>query len=314
MRVLVTCPPMLVLIDQFRDRFTDAGIELSAPKVVQTLSEDELIEILPGFDGWIAGDDPASARVLEAGVAGKLRGLIKWGVGTDAVDFEAARRLGLPVAHTPQVFGREVADVAMGYVIGLARQTFLIDREIRASNAWPKPAGISLADKKVALIGCGDIGKQVGRRLAASDMKVVAYDPLFTPSSEHPYETAQWPERLDEADFMVFTCPLNAKTRHMLNAETLALAKPGVRIVNVARGPVIDEQALIEGLRSGHVHSAGLDVFEIEPMSPDSPLRAFDRCIFGSHNGSNTSDAVVRVSHLAIDKMFVMLGVETVDA
>lgn len=309
MRILVTCPPMLVLIDQFRSRFEDAGIELVAPKVVQVLSEDELIELLPACDGWIAGDDPASARVLAAGVAGKLRGMIKWGVGTDAVDFEAAKKLGLPVAHTPQVFGREVADVAMGYVIGLARQTFLIDREIRVNKAWPKPSGISLADKIVALVGAGDIGKNVGRRLAASDMKVIAYDPLFTPSDAHPYETANWPERLGEADFMVFTCPLNASTRQMLNRETLALAKPGVRIVNVARGPVFDEQALIEGLQSGHVHSAALDVFEIEPMPEDSPLRAFDRCIFGSHNGSNTSDAVVRVTHLAIDKLFAMLGV-----
>lgn len=309
MRVLVTCPPMLVLIDQFRSRFEDAGIELVAPKVVQVLSEEELIELLPACDGWIAGDDPASARVLAAGVAGKLRGLIKWGVGTDAVDFEAAKQLGLPVAHTPQVFGREVADVAMCYVIGLARQTFLIDREIRVNHAWPKPSGISLAGKTVALVGAGDIGKNVGRRLAASDMNIIAYDPMFTPSDEHPYETANWPERLGEADFMIFTCPLNASTRKMLNRETLALAKPGVRIVNVARGPVFDEQALIEGLQSGHVHSAALDVFEIEPMPEDSPLRAFDRCIFGSHNGSNTSDAVVRVTHLAIDKLFAMLGV-----
>jgi D-3-phosphoglycerate dehydrogenase len=300
---------MLVLIDQFRSRFEEAGIELVAPKVVQVLSEDELIELLPACDGWIAGDDPASARVLAAGVAGKLRGLIKWGVGTDAVDFAAARELGLPVAHTPQVFGREVADVAMCYVIGLARQTFLIDREIRVNKAWPKPSGISLAGKKVALVGAGDIGKNVGRRLAASDMDIVAYDPMFTPSADHPYETAVWPDRLGEADFMVFTCPLNASTRKMLNKETLALAKPGVRIVNVARGPVFDEQALIEGLQSGHVHSAALDVFEIEPMPEDSPLRQFDRCIFGSHNGSNTSDAVVRVTHLAIDKLFAMLGV-----
>ncbi|MCR5876723.1 hypothetical protein LRS10_22730 [Phenylobacterium sp. J426] len=121
MRVLVTCPPMLRMIDEFRPVFADRGAELVAPEVVQTLTEEQLIELLPTFDGWISGDDPATERVLTAGVAGRLRGLVKWGVGVDNVDFEACRKLGLQVAHTPGVFGREVADIAMGYVIGLAR-------------------------------------------------------------------------------------------------------------------------------------------------------------------------------------------------
>lgn len=308
MRVLVTCPPMLRLIDEFRSRFAEKGIEFDAAQIVQTMSEDELVARLKEYDGWIAGDDPASARVLEAAVKGRFKVLVKWGVGVDNVDFAAAKRLGLKTAHTPFVFGREVADIAMGYVVGLARETFAIDREIRESNGWPKPSGISLAGKQVALVGYGDIGRNIARRLLASDMAVTAYDPVLT-EPDGPVRAGSWPQGLDQADFLIFACPLNAHTRHMLNAETLAATKPGVRIVNVARGPVIDEAALIAGLERGHVHSAALDVFEVEPLPPDSPLRGFPKCIFGSHNASNTRDAVLRVSHTAIDKLFDMLGV-----
>ena len=308
MRVLVTCPPMLRLIDEFRSRFAEKGVELDAAQIVQTMSEDELVARLKDYDGWIAGDDPASARVLEAAVTGRFKVLVKWGVGVDNVDFAAARRLGLKTAHTPFVFGREVADVAMGYVIGLARETFAIDREIRDGNGWPKPSGISLADKRVALVGYGDIGRNIARRLLASDMVVTAYDPVLT-EPDGPVQAGTWPDGLADKDFLVFACPLNAYTRHMLDEASLAATKPGVRIVNVARGPVIDEAALIAGLQSGHVHSAALDVFEVEPLPADSPLRDFPKCIFGSHNASNTRDAVVRVSHTAIDKLFDMLGV-----
>jgi len=302
-RVLVSCPPMLRMIEEFRGRFAEAGIELVAAEVVQTLTEEELVREAPTFDGWIAGDDPATRRVLAAGKSGRLRALVKWGVGVDNVDFDAARELGLKVAHTPGVFGREVADIAMNYVGGLARETFRIDREIRLLNRWPKPSGISLAEKTVALVGFGDIGQQTARRLLAAEMRVVAYDPAAGSAADIPVEISVWPEGVETADFLVFTCPLNASTRGMFNDALLGRLKPGVRVVNVGRGPVIETAALLKGLQSGVVHSAALDVFEDEPLAPECPLRAFDRCIFGSHNASNTEDAVRRVSHKAIDIM-----------
>jgi len=295
-RILLTCPPMLGLVDEFRPVFAARGLDLDAADITQTMSEAELVKRLPSYDGWIAGDDPASDKVLTAGVGGRLRAFVKWGVGVDNVDFEAAKRLGLNVAHTPGVFGREVADLAMNYVSGLARQSYVIDRDIRANAAWPKPAGISLADKVVALVGFGDIGRQTARRLLAADMSVRVYDPAYQSDPELDVEHSVWPDGVSDADFLVFTCPLNAATQHMFNAALLPQLKPGVRVVNVGRGPLIDEAALLDGLRSGVVHSAALDVFEVEPLAPNSSLRDFDRCIFGSHNGSNTMDAVRRVA------------------
>lgn len=309
MKVLITCPPMLGLIDEFKPLFEAKGIQVDCPSVTQTLSEEELQALVPQYDGWIIGDDPATRTVFQAGKEGKLKAAVKWGVGVDNIDFSAAKDLGIPVTNTPRMFGSEVADIAVGYVIALARQTFAIDREVR-SGKWPKPAGISLTNKTVALVGFGDIGRNAAKRLLAADMHIIAYDPYFHVVQDlESVQSAIWPKRLEEADFIVLTCALTAENRHLINANTLELAKPGVRIVNVARGPLIDEIALEKALASGHVHSTALDVFEIEPLSETSPLRQYDRCIFGSHNASNTVDAVHRASFKAIELLFDFLGV-----
>lgn len=307
-RILVTCPPMLGLFEEFEKDFADAGLDGIAAQTTQVLSEDELIALLPEYDGWIIGDDPASRRVITPARAGRLRAAVKWGVGVDNVDFPAFRDLGIPVENTPGVFGGEVADVALTYTLGLARETYRIDREIRQNQAWPKPSGISMAGRTVALVGFGDIGRQTAKRIAACDSQIIVYDPAYAPVEGLDTQSATWPNRIGEADFIIFTCPLTPQTRAMFNHDLLAKLKPGVRVVNVARGPVIVEAALIEGLRSGLIHSAALDVFEVEPLPADSPLRSFDRCIFGSHNGSNSADAVRRVSRIAIGKMQRLLG------
>lgn len=309
MRVLITCPPMLGKIDDFRYLFDQKQVDMFCPAVVQTLSEEELVRLVPQFDGWIIGDDPATRRVFEAGKKGVLKAAVKWGVGVDNVDFAAANDLAIPVTNTPNMFGGEVGDVAMSYVTALARETFLIDREVRAGR-WPKPNGISLAGKTLGLVGLGDIGKATARRALAADMKVIAYDPIARPSSEtDAVALAIWPERLDECDFIVLTCSLNEANRHMLNAGVFARVKKGVRIVNVARGGLISERDLIDALGNGTAHSAALDVFETEPLPMSSPLRKFERCIFGSHNGSNTADAVMRTSERAIGLLFGFLEV-----
>ena len=307
MKILVTCPPMLGMINEFIPYAAQQGFELVPAKVTQTLTQDELVSLLPQFDGWIIGDDPATRRVFEAGQAGRLKAAVKWGIGVDNVDFAACKDLGIPIINTPQMFGGEVADVALGYMIGLARQLFSIDRGVR-DGGWPKPPGISLAGKTVGLIGLGDIGRSLAKRLLACEMHVMAYDPgVAGDLGISGVQRAAWPERVEEADFLAFTCSLNVHNRHMLDAGVLARCKPGVHVVNVARGPLIDEHALIAALQAGHVRAAALDVFEDEPLPAASPLRAMPQCIFGSHNGSNTQDAVRRASHEAMARLFGFL-------
>lgn len=310
MKILITCPPMLGMIDSFRHIFTEKGIELSAPNVVQTMSIKELKEIVPQHDGWIIGDDPATLEVFEAGKAGNLKAAVKWGIGVDNVDFDACKNLNIPITNTPNMFGREVADVAMGYVIALARETFEIDREVRKGE-WIKPRGVSLSDKTVALVGFGDIGQSTAKRLLASDMKVIAYDPFTDNITNMPkVEREVWPNRVEEADFIIVTCSLTKSSYHMVNDDVFRQAKDGVRVINVGRGPIIDETSLEDALKSGKVYSAALDVFEIEPLPMDSFLRTHTHCIFGSHNSSNTADAVERTSHIAIEKLFKFLHLD----
>ena len=302
--VLVTCPPMLGLLDEFQDKANDLGLQLYPANTTQVLSEDELCELLPNFDGWIIGDDPATYKVFKTAKAGKLKAAVKWGVGVDNVDFTACKELNIPISNTPAMFGAEVADLAICYILGLARQTFYIDREIRKNFSWPKPAGISLSGKTIGIVGFGDIGYHTAKRLSGFEVNVVVYDPAFSANRGLSYvKNVLWPHELNNLDFLIFTCSLTDNNYHMLNRDTLSLLKPTSYVINVARGPLIDEEALIEALKSKAIKGAALDVFEVEPLAPTSPFRKMPQCIFGSHNGSNTIEAVQRASHQAIEKL-----------
>lgn len=309
-KVLLTCPPMIGLVDRFGDAFAQAGFEVTVPEFTQVVPEDRLIEILPEYDGWIIGDDPATRAVFEAGKAGRLRAAVKWGVGTDNVDFDACKDLGIPITNTPGVFGREVADLAMHYVLALARQTYEIDAGIRAGG-WPKPSGISLWNKTAGVVGFGDIGRNTVKRLLAHDLEITVFDPFVSADAlPEGVRLGTWPG-VEGLDFLIFTAPLTPQTHHMFNADVLARTKPGLRLVNVGRGPVVAQAAVLAGLASGHIHSAALDVFEVEPLAADNPLHAYGtRCLFGSHNGSNTQDAVTAVSLKAVGLLAGFLGAE----
>ncbi len=307
-KVLVTCPPMLGMLDEFLESGRQLGLELVRANVTQVMTEERLINVLPEYDGWIIGDDPATKQVFVAGGKGRLKAAVKWGIGVDNIDFVACQELGIPISNTPNMFGGEVADIAIAYLLGLARQTFLIDREIR-SYGWPKPAGMSMEGKRVGVVGFGNIGQHTIKRLRGFDVHVTVYDP--GKSGNHGFdfvEQKNFPDGLEELDFLIFTCELNKHNVHMLNAETISQLKPGINIINVARGPLIDETALIRALQSGHISAVALDVFEHEPLHEDSPLRDMPQCIFGSHNGSNTKEAVRKATTEAMRKLAEFLN------
>ena len=299
---------MLGQFHKFVDPAKALGLELVAAETTQVLSEQELMSLLPEYDGWIIGDDPATKQVFEAGVKGNLKAAVKWGIGVDNVDFNACKELNIPIINTPNMFGGEVADVGMALMLGLARQTYFIDRGVRAGN-WPKPAGMSISGKHIGVVGFGDIGKNFIKRLSGFDVTATVYDPGIDGNQGFDFvKRCVFPDGLNECDFLVFTCALNQHNHHMLNADTLAMMKQGARVVNVARGPLIDEQALVLALQSGHIAAAALDVFEVEPLPSESPLRNMPQCIFGSHNGSNTIEGVDRATLKALDEMTGFLG------
>lgn len=304
--VLLTCPPMIGMMDCFEEYFDQAGFNVTVPEFTQEMSEDELCEIIGDYDGWIIGDDPATRAVLEAGIKGNLKACMRWGVGTNNVDFAAFEEFNIPIENTPGVFGREVADLACHYVTALARQTFTIDRRVKQGE-WFKPIGQSLWSQRALIVGFGDIGQNVAKRLLAHDMRVSFYDPFVEQSKIAKNCTkVTWPHALSHVDYVIFTAPLNAETHHMLNMSNINLVHPNINIINVGRGPLVCERALVEGLSSGRVRSAALDVLESEPISlkEHSRLLEFgDRVILGSHNGSNTSQAVEYVSKKCITRL-----------
>ena len=302
-RVLVTCTPMLMSLADCQERFQQEQLDVVAPNVGQQLSEAELSAMAADFDGVITGDDPFTARVLEIGRKGRLRVIVKWGIGLDAIDLEAARRLGIYVANTPGMFSDEVADVALGYLLLLARGLHKIDAAVHQGH-WLKIQGTSLRGKVGGIIGVGNIGSAIARRLHSVGMQLRGYD-LSPIAQDLCQETGLQQVLLDRllrsADCLILSCGLNPENYHLLNETAFAMMKPGVWIINVARGALIDEYALNVALKTGKVGGAALDVFESEPIAINHPLRIYNQVIFGSHNASNTRETTLRVNQLAID-------------
>ena len=300
---------MIQRIDEFRGVFESKGIELVIPEFIQSLSEEKLLDLVPTVDGWIIGDDPATKNIFEAGKRGKLKAAVKWGVGVDNVDIKAAERLGISISNTPKMFGNEVADLGICYLLSLARSAHFIDREVR-KGLWVKPAGVSVTGKTIALVGLGDIGLACARRLKGFDVKILGYDPF---TSLNAFEAGvdqilEFPEKLNEADFILITCALTKDNIHLINKRTIAEMKDAVFIINISRGKLINEVDLAEALESGKIKGAALDVFEMEPLDIESPLRSFQQCIFGTHNGSNTVEAVKRATEQSMTLLFGYLN------
>jgi D-3-phosphoglycerate dehydrogenase len=318
-KILLTCPPMLKQFERYKEFAIEKGLDVYCAPVTQIMTEDELIDLVPQFDGWIIGDDPATRRVFEAGIQGKLKAAVKWGVGVDNVDFEACKDLNIPITNIPGVFGEEVSDVGIGYLLGLSRKLFEIDAAVKQGQ-WVKPCGSSLSGKKVCLIGFGDIGRCSARKLLAFNIDVYVSDPGFRQNNDRTIECIYNSDikvsnslnsvhitSIEDAsvncDYFFITCALNSHTRHLINKDLLLRAKKGVRIINVARGSIVCEAAVIELLESGHIDAVAFDVFEIEPLKIENSLRKFPQNIFGTHNGSNSIDGVDKTSYIAIETM-----------
>ena len=317
-KILVTCPPMIKQIKKYDFLFKKFNLDYFCPEFEQTLSENELMDFLPNYDGWIIGDDPATKQVFEAGYNGKLRVAVKWGVGIDNVDFEACKKLNIPITNIPNVFGEEVSDVAIGMLLNLTRKLHIIDKETKNGN-WIKPCGNSLSNKKICLIGFGDIGRATAKKLLSFNLNVFVSDPGFSKvnnkiicnynsniiiSNElNKVNITSLENAVSECDFILVTCALNKFTYHLVNRRIIKMANKGVRIINVARGPIVNENDVVELLEEGFIESVGFDVFEEEPLNKNSKLRNFENNMFGSHNGSNTIEGVDRTSHIAIDKI-----------
>ncbi|MCB1233948.1 MAG: phosphoglycerate dehydrogenase [Verrucomicrobiae bacterium] len=292
--------PQKVLV---ADPIAEKGIEelRAAPglevDVKLGLGEAELIDLAPSYAAIIVRSGvKITAPVIEAG-AGTLRAIGRAGVGVDNIDIPAATRHGVVVMNTPGGNTISTAEHAFTLMMSLARHIPRAHRSVvegRFKEGRKGCQGVELYNKTLAILGMGRIGGEFARRAMAFGMRVVAYDP-FLSESRAKMLRVELCETVDEAvaqaDFITLHMPKTAETTHMIDAKRIALMKPGVRIVNCARGGLIDEAALLDGLESGQVAGAALDVYEVEPPPADFPLLGRDDVVLTPHLGASTEEA-----------------------
>jgi D-3-phosphoglycerate dehydrogenase len=307
-RVLISCQHVWAAAEEVIPKLERIGLEADMPRFAgQQLEEADLLPIIDRYVGILAGDDHLTRPVLEAGR--NLRVISKWGIGVDAIDLLAAEELGIRVLNTPGVFGEELADYAMGYLHLLARRQHEVNQQVK-SGIWHKVQGTSLAGKTMGIVGLGSSGRALARRAAAASMRVLGFDVIDVPESSD-YERVDLADLLAGSDVVSLHLPATPDTRHLIDEAALGLMKPGAWLINISRGALVDETALVVALREGRIGGAALDVFEEEPVAADNPLLGFDHVIVGSHNGSNTREAVERTTALAVENLIQAISSET---
>lgn len=309
--ILVTSPPMVASQELFIEKSRQLNLQVDYISSKQTLALEDLSKLITKYDGWIIGDDPCPRSLLEQGQNSRLKGIIKWGIGLDNIDLVAADDLDVKVLNTPAMLGREVADLALTYVNALARSMIAVHESV-LNGQWFKPRGVSLHGKKIGIVGFGDIGQNLYKRLLAAEMEIVVYEVNLSTRNSYPsVNFVTWPNELEDLDFLVFCCPLTQDTRYMFDIQLLKKIKNPLFLINVSRGEVIAEEVLISGLKEDRFRGLALDVFETEPLAKNSDLRKFKNVIFGTHNASNTLEAVIRVSNNALEKMRAVLDAKS---
>jgi D-3-phosphoglycerate dehydrogenase / 2-oxoglutarate reductase len=289
-------PPKILIADSISQRGVDELSRDNALEVVikTGLREEQLLELIPPFAAVVVRSQTrVSSGILNAGV--KLRVVGRAGVGVDNVDVETATRRGIVVLNAPGGNTISTAEHAFSLLLSVARKIPQADANVRSKH-WDKKnfEGVELYNKTLGVIGMGRIGSELSRRAIAFGMRIVAYDPYLSATRARSLQVElvdELDDLLKSADFVSLHTPLTPETRHILDAARLRKTKRGVRIINCARGGLIDEIALFEALQEGHVAGAALDVFETEPLPVDSDLRTAPNLVLTPHLGASTAEA-----------------------
>ncbi len=310
--VLVSAPYMIPIIDRYRELLDNYGIQLVLAPVEERLTEEELMSYAGQFDGALCGDDPYTRRVLEA-CSPRLKVVSKWGTGIDSIDQAAATQLGIMVGRTSNAFTLPVADTVFGYMLAFVRRQPEMNHAMK-QGVWKKIPGRALSECTLGVIGVGTIGKVVLRRARAFGMHLLGNDILdiavLQPEfiRENEVEMTGLQDLLGRSDFVSLHCDLNPTSYHLINQQSLEWIKPSAYLLNTARGPIVDEPALVRALQNGRLAGAGLDVYEVEPLPKDSPLLKMDNVLLAPHNANSSPSAWERVHNNTIRNLLIGLG------
>lgn len=280
-----------------------AGFE---PVFRQCHTEEEMIDALQGVDGIICSSDPLSARVIES--ADRLKVIARTGVGYNSIDVKAATARGIPVCILPGANRHAVAEYTFALMLACARKLQENLDEVK-QGGWKIHNGVELAGKTLGIVGLGRIGKEVAQRARAFEMRILANDPKKDEpfAEEHGVAYVPLEQLLRESDFVSLHCYLDKNSYHLINAERLAIMKPTAILINTARGPVVDSEALYHALREHRIAAAGLDVHEQEPLEEDSPLRNLPNVLLTPHAAAGTVEFRSRAPFLAADAVIQTL-------
>jgi D-3-phosphoglycerate dehydrogenase len=293
MKILVCDPTESSAIERLRA----AGLDVA---VRDDITPEELSAVLKDYDGMVVRSR-TKVRAPLIDQAPNLKVIVRGGVGLDTIDAEYARAKGITVMNTPLASSASVAELVIGYMFALARSIYNTTASMKAGK-WEKKKfeGDEIGGKTLGIVGIGNIGKEVARRALALGMTVIAYDP-YVPAPQG-VTGVSLDELLSRADYITFHLPLTEETRNMISAQAFAKMKPGVRIVNCARGGIVDEDALYDALVSGKVAGAALDVFAQEPCQGHK-LFDLEQVIGSPHIGAATREAQLRIGAEVADKL-----------
>jgi D-3-phosphoglycerate dehydrogenase len=295
------------------DPIAPEGIEIlkkHAEVDVKTgLKPEDLISIIGEYEGlMVRSETKVTAKVIEAGK--KLQVIARAGVGIDNIDVEAATQRGIVVVNAPTANTMAAAEHSIALMLALARHIPQAHDSLR-SGAWKRQnfVGVEVRNKTLGIVGLGNVGSEVARRVQGFQMRVLGYDPYVSPEHARNLRVELVPleQIIREADFITLHLPLTPQSKNMIGAKELSLMKPTVRIINCARGGLIDEQALDQALRDGKVAGAALDVFAQEPPK-DSPLLKNERVIVTPHLGASTQEAQANVAIDAAEQIISVLN------
>lgn len=312
--VLLSAPYMIPFKERFVPVLESFGMEVIIPEVHERLSEEEILKFAGAIDGAICGDDRYTERVIDA-CRPRLKVISKWGTGIDSIDKIYANSVGVMVGNTPNAFTLPVSDSVLGYILTFARRFPWMDTAMK-SGEWNKIPGRSLSECSLGVIGVGNVGKAVIRRAKVFGMQLLGNDirdiePDFI--LEQGLKMVSLEELLSNSDFVSINCDLNSSSYHLINAETLQYVKKESVLINTARGPVVDEKALIATLQSGNLAGAALDVFEVEPLPLNSPLLTMQNVLLAPHNSNSSPQAWERVHWNTIKNLLIGLGIDPTD-
>ena len=274
------------------------------------LEKEELLNIIPEVEVLVVRSaTKVTADVIEAGK--KLRIIARAGVGLDNIDVEKAKEKGIKVLNTPGASAVSVAELAIGMIFALSRH--IVRGTIDLKNGeWTKKKlkGVEMTGKTLGIIGLGRIGREVAKRAIGLGMKVIAFDP-YVKETDLDVELVNLDELYSRSDYITVHVPLTPETKHLINREAFEKMKDGVFIVNCARGGIVDEEALLEALKSGKVAGAGMDVFETEPPTTEveKELLSLPNVVATPHIGASTKEAQKRVGKEIVQRIFEGLGI-----